>query len=98
MRKNRFLAMLIAILFAASVFGASFFIAEELHHDCAGMGHCPICEQIEQCEALLATTFVAGAIALAVYVPVLRISSVKAFKELFCRKETLITLKAELLN
>ena len=54
-QSKRVFAVLVAAILLVSLFFAAFLIAENLDHDCKGE-HCPVCECLQLCEAILHQT------------------------------------------
>ena len=94
-KSKRVLAVLMAALLTVIVFFAAFLIVENLDHDCEGE-HCPVCECIQVCEAVLQQM---GTGLLPVFCAVLAIVAafvtVSGFTSV-CLQQNLITLKIRL--
>ncbi len=64
-RKFRISALIFAVALVLSVLFSVAFISANSSHDCTHEA-CPICQQLEMCEALLHTVVAAAAVAVAV--------------------------------
>lgn len=97
-RKSGVIALITAVILGVVVLGASVFISENAEHSCDGP-ECLVCAAIEQCENILNSPgLAAAAVLLLTTVSVAYSCSVKMTERHFFRPDTLITLKAELLN
>lgn len=96
-RTKRIITLSMAIILFVAVFCSLGYLAENTHHDCIGTG-CPVCAQLEVAESTItglgmAFVFVVTAIFLCVSIRICAVSY-----EAVCVKNTLVTLKVELLN
>ena len=96
-KRNRKLALLLALAVCFVMLFSVFYIAAEADHDCIGED-CPICYQIRVCETTL-TSLGHGALVLAAVIA-LTFSAVILFSQpkTHLRQSTLITLKVKLSN
>lgn len=96
--KNKITAVFISIVLCAAVLGTSLYIAEETDHNCSG-NNCSVCTAVKFFETIVRELAAAeGAAAIqtaALFILAVRIIFI--IKQLFFR-ETLISLKVELLN
>lgn len=88
------LAFLMIVFFAFSVF----FIAHEADHECIGE-ECPICEQIVICEKTL-EELGSGIIAITIIIATVfgGVYKLLCFDENRAKKDSLVSLKIEMLN
>ena len=96
-QKKKIIAIcMIAFLFFEILFSYDYMI-EKAHHDCSGRD-CPVCMQIERAAQFISSMKFIPVLPciVAVFFTFLRKNFIK--KEGNCKKNTLITLKVELLN
>ena len=96
-KRDRKLALLLALAVCFVMLFSAFYIAAEADHDCIGE-NCPICYQISVCENTLKSLGY-GALALAAFFA-LTFSAAILFSQpkTYLRQSTLITLKVKLSN
>ena len=89
-------AFMCAALLAGVLF-ATFFIADEYHHDCTGE-ECPICQTIAECEAFVNQISSGLIIVVAALLAVLAVSDIKVMLGNIFFSNTLVTQKVRLNN
>lgn len=97
MKKNGFIAWLLIVIILLGSLVSMNFLIENAHHHCSGQ-HCGVCMEMEQASEFINNLKVMYI--LSVVLTVLCVSSQTSLvKSVFCfHKDTLISLKVELLN
>ena len=96
-KKNRLIAVLLAVTVVFVVLFSTFFIAENADHDCDG-SDCLICNAISICEnALKSIVLAAVAVILAAFLSTFTLSKPSLSKRL-ANNASLVTLKVKLSN
>ena len=89
-------AFLCAALLAGVLF-ATFFIADEYHHDCTGE-ECPICQTIAECEAFVNQISSGLIVVVAALLAILAVADIKVMLGNIFFVSTLVTQKVRLNN
>ncbi|WP_054740260.1 hypothetical protein [Cellulosilyticum ruminicola] len=97
MKKNKVIALILAVVLLAGLLFSTIFIIENFGHKCTGHD-CPICLEINQ-----AAQFISSIKFIPILSVTLTILSVftltrAVFKRVYVHKNTLISLKVEMLN
>lgn len=95
--KTRVLAFAMALFFCIIILGSLTFIFAEAGHDRDG-AECSVCEILQQCERLLTSSGAALCTCISHYAFILVFIAMLFCGRAFDRINTLISLKAELLN
>lgn len=96
--KKRILAVVLAVFILSVLFLSYGYIIENTNHDCTHDEHCPICLQLKSSVQLISTFKFIPALSFFITLLCVLTQLYVKFKPSFCIKNTLITLKVELLN
>ena len=94
-KRNRLVALTVALTFIFVTLFSACFIAVEVDHDCAG-DDCPICCQISICENALRTVGIAASTVIYTGVSGIFILAVHSFAKKLSNNASLVTLKVKL--
>ncbi len=97
MNRKKTTAIFLAVLMLFGIFLSYFFIIENAHHKCSGEG-CSICFQVEDAIHFISAIKVVPMLSLLMAVLFVLTKWVAVESDYSCVKNTLITLKVELLN
>lgn len=96
-KRNRKLALLLALAVCFVMLFSAFYIAAEADHDCIGE-NCPICYQISVCENTLKSLGYGVAVLVAAIVLTFSAAILLSQPKTHLKQSTLITLKVQLTN
>lgn len=96
-KKNRLLAIMLAVTVVFVVLFSTFFIAQNANHDCIG-DDCPICYEISVCEVVLKTIGLASAVAILTAFVGTFMLFLPSFTKRPASNTSLVTLKVKLSN
>ncbi|MDD3240793.1 MAG: hypothetical protein PHW47_12090 [Lachnospira sp.] len=95
--KRRIFATMTAVMLAVVLFFSYAYLLENAHHDCTGE-NCPICLEMEAAQQIISGFKVLPVLPLVIAVLCVLSHICRVMKECDLTKNTLITLKVELLN
>lgn len=97
MKHNKVIAAILATILIVGLLCSTIFIIENAHHTCTGYA-CPICEEIAQVEQFLSSIKFMPIVLVAFTMLSVCTLTRAVFKVLYVQKNTLISLKVEMLN
>lgn len=97
MKKNQIAAIFAAVILLCTILFSYTFLIENVHHDCTGDENCPICMELQMAMQTISNLKILPIlpVILAVLCVFTQIDTSKKFSN--CIKNTLISLKVELL-
>lgn len=98
MQKKRLVALLITLLFLATVLFSYNYISENVHHNCTHDDNCPICMEIEACLQFVSSIRILPVIPLFIGFLYVISQAVSTIYTSVQDTNTLISLKVELLD